>query len=94
MNTSIEIDPRYAQMMHVSAASLGQLLIWTIHEHPKDYPDFYVARPTIIRPKTAGPMPMYLLARDLETLRGMLPAGLTRLSRFDARDPSIIEVWV
>jgi hypothetical protein len=94
VNASIEIDPRYAQMVHLSAASLGQLLIWTIYDHPADYPDWYVARPSIIRPKTAGPLPMHLMAKDLETLRAMLPDGLARLNRSEGDDPCIIEVWV
>jgi hypothetical protein len=93
-NGSIEINPRYAQMVQQSASSLGQLLIWTVYAHPSDYPDWFVARPTIIRPKTSGPMPMHLMAKDLETLRAMLPEGLTRLDRNDADDPTIIEVWV
>jgi hypothetical protein len=94
MNASIQIDPRYAQMVHLSAVSLGQLLIWTIYDHPSDYPDWFVARPTIIRPKTSGPMPMHLMAKDLETLRAMLPDGLTRLNRQPSDDACIIEVWV
>lgn len=94
MNTSIEINPRYAQMVQISASSLGQLLIWTIYDHPADYPDFYVARPTIIRPKTSGHLPMHLLAKDLDTLRTMLPDGLTRLPRQPTDDPSVVEVWV
>jgi hypothetical protein len=92
MNASIHIDTRYAQMVQNSAGSLGQLLIWTIYE--RDYPDWFVARPHIIRPKTAGPLPMHLMAADLETLRAMLPDGLTCLARSPGDDPTIIEVWV
>jgi hypothetical protein len=94
MNASIQIDTRYAQMVQISAGSLGQLLIWTIYDHPADYPDWFVARPHIIRPKTSGPLPMHLMAKDLETLRAMLPDGLTRLNRQDGDDPTIVEVWV
>jgi hypothetical protein len=94
MNASIQIDPRCAQMVQNSAGSLGQLLIWTIYEHPSDYPDWFVARPHIIRPKSAGPLPMHLMAKDLETLRAMLPDGLTRLARMPGDDPCIIETWV
>lgn len=94
MNASIEIDPRYAAQLHYSALSLGQLLIWTIYDHPSDFPEWFVARPHVIRPKTSGPIPMHLIAKDLDLLRAMLPDGLTRLERQVADDPTIIEVWV
>ena len=94
MNASIEIDRRYAEQLQGAAQSLGQLLIWTIYDHPADYPEWFVARPLIIRPKTAGPVPMHLIAKDLDTLRTLLPDGLTRLGRQTDDDPVILEVWV
>ena len=94
MNASMEIDRRYAEQLQGSAVSLGQLLIWTIYDHPLDYPDWFVARPHIIRPKTSGPIPMHLIARDLDTLRALLPDGLVRLERQAADDPCILENWV
>lgn len=94
MSTSIQINPDYARLVQLSAASLGQLLIWTIYDHPTDYPEWFVAKPHIIRPKTSGPMPMHLMATTLDTLRLMLPDGLTRLGRQLNDDPFIIEVWV
>ena len=95
MNASVEINPHYAAQLQYSAISLGQLLIWTIYDHPVDYHEWFVARPHVIRPKTAGPLPMHLIAKDLDALRAMLPDGLTRLARNPAHDhPSVIEVWV
>lgn len=94
MSTSIQINPDYARLVQTAAASLGQLLIWTVYDHPADYPDWFVARPHIIRPKTSGPMPMHLVSTTLDTLRLMLPDGLTRLGRSPSDDPCIIEVWV
>jgi hypothetical protein len=94
MNASVEIDIRYAAQLQASALSLGQLLIWSIYDHPADYPDWFVARPTIVRPKTSGPIPMHLIAHDLEKLRAMLPDGLTRLTPAVWDDPQVIEVWV
>lgn len=91
---SIHIDTKYAEHLQRAALSLGQMLIWTIYDHPKDFADFFVARPLIIRPKTSGPIPMHLMARDLKTLRALLPHGLTRLGRQEADDPVILEVWV
>jgi hypothetical protein len=94
MKSSIEIDAIYAHQIHGAALSLGQLMIWTVYFNPKDFPGFFVARPTIIRPKTSGHVPMHLMARDLATLRTMLPGGLVRLERKPEDDPVIVEVWV
>jgi hypothetical protein len=94
MNASQQIDQRYAEQLHGAARSLGQLLIWTVYDHPGDYPDWYVARPSIIRPKTMGALPMHLIAKDLDTLRALLPNGLTRLARQPGDDMFILEVWV
>jgi len=94
MKSSIEIDALYAHQIHCSAVSLGQLLIWTVYFSPKDFPDWFVARPTMIRPKTSGPIPMHLMARDINTLRTMLPGGLVRLERKPEDEPQIMEVWV
>lgn len=94
MKTSIEIDALYAHQIHGAALSLGQLMIWTIYFNTKDFPDWFVARPTIIRPKTSGPLPMHLMARDIDTLRTMLPGGLVCLGRKPEDDPVILEVWV
>lgn len=93
MKASIQIDTKHAEHLHRAALSLGQLLIWTIYITP-DFPDWFVARPTIIRPKTSGPIPMHMMARDLDVLRAMLPNGLVRLGRKPEDDPSILEVWV
>lgn len=94
MDASIQIDEFYAVQVQASALSLGHLLIWTIYDHPPDFPDWFVARPQIIRPKTAGPMPLHLMANDLNRLRLMLPDGLVRLERHPVDNPFILEVWV
>lgn len=94
MSASIQIDELYAVQLQASAISLRQLLIWTIYENPVDFPDWFVARPQIIRPKTAGPLPLHLMAKNLDRLRLMLPDGLVRLDRQPTDDPFILEVWV
>ena len=94
MKSSIEIDALYAHQIHGAALSLGQLMIWTVYFSPKYFPDWFVARPFIIRPKTSGPVPMHLMARDIDTLRAMLPGGLVRLERKPQDEPQILEVWV
>jgi len=71
------------------------LEIWTIFDHPKDFPDYFVARLTNVT--SAGPevTEMVLHSADLEELRGiMMRQGLTRIPRFKDDSPQIVEVWL
>lgn len=74
------------------------LEMWTIYDHPLDYPDKYVARRwEILREgnKTKEhPSNDLLLAETVEELREQLPRGLYRLDRFAGDDPKILEVWL
>lgn len=94
MKASTVISHPYAQRLQHNAIRLGQLLIWTLYDHPLDYPEWFVARPHIILPKLPTAFPMHLMARDLETLRRALPNGLVRMERLADDDPCIIETWV
>ena len=66
-----------------------ELDIWTVYDHPRDYPDHYVAR--LWRGET--PTETVLRASTLAELHAMLPAGLARLSRMEDDDPVIVETW-
>ena len=94
MRASTVIGHQYAQRLQRAAISLGQLLIWTVYDHPLDYPEWFVARPQIILPKLPPAFPMHLMTRDLEALRSALPDGLTRMDRLPDDDPCVIETWV
>lgn len=64
---------------------------WTIYDHPKDYPNHFVARLWIID----KPTDMLLTAFDIEELRERFASeGMTRLERFPQDDPCIVEVWM
>lgn len=66
------------------------LPIWTIYDHPSDYPDCFVAhlfmndQPTNYRLKHA----------TLDGLRAMLPPELVCLARSPGDDPVIVECWL
>jgi hypothetical protein len=68
------------------------LHIWTVYDHPKDYPDSYVAREFVGLTPTSNS----LISHDLEMLRTVLLVDmqLTCLTRDLHDDPKIIEVWL
>jgi hypothetical protein len=71
------------------------LHLWTVYDHPRDYPDSYVARLMLIgrRGVIQRTNAMYT-ADSLDELRSLLPPGLTCLPRHEEDDPVILEVWI
>lgn len=65
--------------------------IWVIYNHPKDHPNYYVARrwdgmkatDDILKNKS-----LVKIRRDMES------RGLVKLMRNDDDDPCIIESWI
>jgi hypothetical protein len=71
-----------------------RLPMFTITDHPTDWPDFYVARLHLSLPEPV-PMPMAIMDRDLDRLRETMRAlGGTCLMRAEADDPIIVESWL
>jgi hypothetical protein len=70
------------------------MLFFTIYDHPKDYPDHFVARGWLIEDGEAKPTNALLFAESLENLRKQLPVGLFCLTRHENDDPNIIETWI
>jgi hypothetical protein len=69
--------------------------IWTIYDHPTDFPDNFVAR----RFEIAGPRPLItgdvLVARSLEALRAWMQSrDLFCIQRTVDDDEKIVETWV
>lgn len=65
------------------------LPMWTIYDHPRDYPHCYVARLFINdRPSNA-----VMTHATLQGLRAQLPPGLFRMPRTPEDDPVIVETW-
>ena len=67
-----------------------RLSLWTIYDHPRDYPRCFVARRYELDQATAD----VLTAGTLADLRAKLPPGLTRLERAEGDDAKIVEVWI
>lgn len=64
---------------------------WTIYDHPKDYPDGFIARQWI----GDQPTSLTMVANDIEHLRAPLRAtGLIQMVRHPSDDPCIVETWI
>lgn len=72
------------------------LQLWTIYDHPLDYPDFWVVRRSFGVPDEHGE-PIFdvvpRLASSLAEARSFVPWGRYRQPREEADDPFIVEVW-
>jgi hypothetical protein len=72
----------------------GVLSMWTIYNHPRDFPDSYVARRYEIAIKPIATDDM-IVGRELNPLRNvMIEAGLTVITRNEEDDALIIETWL
>jgi hypothetical protein len=72
------------------------LPMWTIYNHPKDYPKSFVARLWYVG-AGGSPIPtdQVIVFPTLEAIRDRMRAqGLTRLMRNENDDPVIIETWL
>lgn len=71
------------------------LEMWTVYDHPKDYPDSFVARLWQIVDGEPLPTPMIMQADKLVKIQRQFEAiGLHRLPRFPGDDPTIVETWL
>ena len=75
-------------------AMTGGLEIWTIYDHPLDYPDSFVARKAVVGASATTMTHEMFTADTLDELRALLPPGLYRVHRFAQDDPKIVEVWL
>ena len=90
--STIRITPKLAHEMHWGAQLVGDLWFWTVTYGTSDYPGRYCARAASMR--SGETLRFVLLARSLETLRKVLPLGLTWTDRSPGDDPVILEVWI
>lgn len=71
--------------------------MWTVYDHPTDYPDHFVARCWEIwgGGRDIVATGRYLKADSLDAIRFTLEAwGLTPMMRGEADDPLIVETWI
>lgn len=72
------------------------LSIWTVYDHPTDFPNYFVARRFEIRSGYGhGPTAEVIMDVDLERLRDALrQRGLVCLARERDDDRVIVESWL
>ena len=74
-----------------------ELSMWTIYDHPKDYPTYFVARRWRIARDRSEPIPtddvLFSLTYEFIELV-MRQRGLTKIERCPSDDPVIKEVWL
>jgi hypothetical protein len=69
--------------------------MWTIYDHPRDYPQHFVARKWEIWLGMAIPTTEIVKAEDLPTLRALFESkGLVVIDRQADDDPVVVETWL
>jgi hypothetical protein len=69
--------------------------MWTVFDHPSDFPHCFVARLALVSRGAA-----LILTEDIVTadtlceLRRLLPPGLIRIERHPNDDAKIVEIWL
>jgi len=69
---------------------MTEVELWTVYNHPLDFPDKYVAR----RFLNDKPTKEIKVGGTLNAVRSQLPRGLTNIGRQSGDDPFIEEVWI
>jgi hypothetical protein len=75
---------------------MTMLAMWTVYDHPPDYPDKFIARRFEVDRDGPRVTPSIIIADDLDKLRHALcfEMGLTVLTRSPEDDPCIVETWL
>lgn len=71
------------------------LRMWTVYDHPKDYPNNYVARMFLVMDGETRATDELMVCPELEPIREQLRArGLFHFTRWTSDDPVILETWM
>jgi hypothetical protein len=74
---------------------MSELPVWTIYDHPRDFPHHFVARKHVATAGQTTATADTILAHDIEALRvEMQRRGLIRVRRDRSDDPVIVESWL
>jgi len=81
-------------MTAVDSHSERELDLFTIYEHPKDYPRGYIVRRWVARSTGFSEAREAWATETLEDARLIIPDGLFRMEREADDDPTIVETWL
>ena len=71
------------------------MIMWVLYDHPKDFPDKYVARKWHVQTGRGTPTDEIITDDQLDELRKkMQHKCLTKIQRNTINDPIIIETWM
>lgn len=81
-------------MLNLLSENRDRLPMFAIYDHPRDFPDHFVARLWWSIPE-AKPTNFTVRSDDLDTIRDMMQGlGLVKLMRSPGDDATIMEVWL
>lgn len=84
-------DDREVEMFDLKKAMKQTIIpLICIYDHPKDYPDKYVARLWDCNKATN----IIATADTLQGIRVKIPEGMVRMERDQGDDPVIVETWI
>lgn len=85
----------FINRLQAEARDLGLLTMWTIYDHPSDYPEHWVARCHVSGAGGSSPTVHTIRGKTLRVLQlVMRQAGLTPLPRDETDDAKIVETWL
>jgi hypothetical protein len=91
--TQVRLSKASAIVLNGEAHERGEVIMWTIYERPADFPEFFIARPHVVRRGTHSALLAYLQHTTLDGVRKLLPDGLYCLGRSPDDEPQIVETW-
>lgn len=69
--------------------------MFTIYDHPKDYPGCYIARKWLIGPGSVNATTDIIIGTDVSKIREKIKKlGFSRIPRSVNDDPVILETWM
>ena len=88
-------DEEFTRAVNHGRGSKLLAIVVAVYDHPKDYPQSYVARVHIVGRGRHWPSPSIFIVRDtLEDVRAAIPAGMHRMNRSPTDDPCIVETYM
>lgn len=94
MQTGMTNEEFSIAVNHGRNSKLVKIII-ALYDHPKDFPESYVARAHVVGRGRHWPSPNIFIVRDtLEEVRAAIPAGMHRMNRSSIDDPCIIEIYL
>lgn len=70
------------------------LSVWTVFDHPTDYPEVFIARKWLLVSGVAVATSETVTGPTLQSVRDQIPAGLHCFARSPEDDVYIVESWL